>query len=179
MTIKEDANQTCSDFRSATLDDLCDNCGEHRQEHDYANQTTAIPSGEGARKASPVLDAAPPVSRDDDGPTVHDVTVRVCQACIDLVGEECHTPACVFCFHGMSEVKWLLDKMLICPIIDGERIVLAGDNVPTELPTYLECAMCSASEAFVISKQDPSTGYCFAEKREWTLKAARNYWTMF
>ncbi len=44
------------------------------------------------------------------------------------------------------------------------------------LPCYLECAMCCADESFVISKQDPSTGYCFAEKREWTLAAQNTGW---
>lgn len=113
---------------------------------------------------------------EEQGPKVHDVTVRVCQSCIDLVGEECHTPGCVFCFHGMAEVKWLLDKMLICPIIDGERIVLHGTGVPVPQPdTELECAMCGAAAAFAISPLDPSTGYCFAEKREWVISAARNY----
>ena len=72
-------------------------------------------------------------------PIVHDVTVRVCQGCIDLEGEMCSTPECVFCFRGTDEAKWLLDKMLICPIIDGERYVLAGNAVEDEqrpsLPT--------------------------------------------
>lgn len=74
---------------------------------------------------------------------VWDVTVRVCQDCIDLKGQECHTPECVFCFHGMEEVKWLLDKMLICPIIDGERIVLAGNGVDDQDL----CAFCGFKES--------------------------------
>lgn len=40
---------------------------------------------------------------------------------------------------------------------------------------YLECAMCGASRAFVISPTDPSTGYCFAEKREWVLNGGRKF----
>ncbi len=33
----------------------------------------------------------------------------------------------------MDEAKWLLDKMLICPIIDGERFVLAGNAALEEI----------------------------------------------
>lgn len=71
----------------------------------------------------------------ETGPRVHDVVVHVCQDCIDLKGQECHVPECVFCFKGMDEAKWLLDKMLICPIINGERIILAGDAVEPEPAT--------------------------------------------
>lgn len=65
-------------------------------------------------------------------PKVHDCIVRICQDCIDLRGQECHVPECVFCFKGMDEAKWLLDKMMICPIIDGERYILVGDAVEAE-----------------------------------------------
>lgn len=70
---------------------------------------------------------------DNEVPTVHDVVVRVCQDCIDLKGQECHVPECVFCFRGMGEVKHLLDRMLICPVIDNERFVLAGNAALEEL----------------------------------------------
>lgn len=74
----------------------------------------------------------PPSMKTEVEPRVHDCIVRVCQGCIDLKGQECHVPECVFCFKGMDEAKWLLDKMLICPIIDGERYILAGDAVEAE-----------------------------------------------
>lgn len=61
-------------------------------------------------------------------PRIRTATIRICQPCVDLVGEECHTPECVFCFHSVTEAKWLMDKMLIAPIIDGERFVLVDDD---------------------------------------------------
>lgn len=59
---------------------------------------------------------------------IRTATVRICQACVDLKGEECHTPECVFCFRSVTEAKWLMDKMMIAPIIDGERFVLVDDD---------------------------------------------------
>lgn len=54
------------------------------------------------------------------------------------------------------------------------RIIRDDDNRP--LPLYLECPMCGKDEVFVLSKQSGSTGYCFAEKREWSLVEGKNYW---
>ena len=42
---------------------------------------------------------------------------------------------------------------------------------PTEL---LDCAMCDASDSFVISPIDPSIGYCFAEQTAWRVSDKRN-----
>lgn len=55
--------------------------------------------------------------------------------------------------------------------VAGKVVPDEASELVTGLPMYLDCAMCDAGESFVISKQDPSTGYCFAEKREWTLVA--------
>lgn len=54
----------------------------------------------------------------------HDVAIRVCDDCVHLRGQMCHVPECVFCRWTMDEVRETLDKLNICPIIDGVRHVL-------------------------------------------------------
>ena len=53
------------------------------------------------------------------------------------------------------------------------RLARKLNAIPAALPLYLECAMCGASEAFVIDKHDPSVGYCFAEKQAWKISDTR------
>ena len=53
---------------------------------------------------------------------VFEYTIRICNACMDLRGEMCHTPECVFCRRTMKEVGRYLDALLIRPVIDGERL---------------------------------------------------------
>lgn len=63
---------------------------------------------------------------------VHALTVLVCQDCIDLKGEMCNNPQCVFCRRTMVEVQRYLDVILLCPIVDGKRLILVGDAVTDE-----------------------------------------------
>jgi len=59
----------------------------------------------------------------------------------------------------MDEAKWLLDKMLICPIIDGVRYILAGDVVEdvsalAESRAIDPCKYCSSTAT---AMQNPET----------------------
>jgi NTP pyrophosphatase (non-canonical NTP hydrolase) len=63
---------------------------------------------------------------------VHALTVLVCQDCIDLKGEMCNNAECVFCRRTMKEVRHYLDVMLLCPVVNGERLVLVGDAVTND-----------------------------------------------
>lgn len=65
-------------------------------------------------------------------PKVHALTVLICQDCVDLKGETCNNPQCVFCRRTMVEVRHYLDVMLLCPIVDGKRLILVGDAVTNE-----------------------------------------------
>lgn len=56
-------------------------------------------------------------------------------------------------------------------ILETKRASSPRPAPDTGLPFYLDCPMCDEAETFVISRQDPSTGYCFAEKKAWTVKA--------
>jgi hypothetical protein len=49
-------------------------------------------------------------------------SVSICDACIRLDGEECHTAACIFFLRGMDEVREYLNRMLIRPIVGGEPV---------------------------------------------------------
>ena len=69
-----------------------------------------------------------PQQHEGPKPRIRTATIIICQSCLDLVGEECHTPECVFCLRSVAEAKWLMDKMLIAPIVDGERFILVDDE---------------------------------------------------
>jgi hypothetical protein len=66
-------------------------------------------------------------------PVVRDYTVRICDACYELEGEMCHTPGCLFCRCTMGEVGEYLDRLMIRPVVDGERLRLE-DHIATECP---------------------------------------------
>ena len=51
-------------------------------------------------------------------------TVDICDPCYRLEGSECHTPGCIFFLCGMDEVGIFLNRALIRPVVDGERINL-------------------------------------------------------
>lgn len=51
-------------------------------------------------------------------------SVRICNDCYELRGAMCHNSACIFCRWTMAEVAEYLDKLLIRPVIDGERFRL-------------------------------------------------------
>jgi hypothetical protein len=48
--------------------------------------------------------------------------VDICDDCVNLRGQECHTPGCRFYLCSMAEVGQYLNLLLIRPVIDGERI---------------------------------------------------------
>ena len=58
-------------------------------------------------KAGPAPEPVKPRSFDDDGerdeyPPVHLVQLRICQACLDGTGSECHTPGCALWLHSVD-----------------------------------------------------------------------------
>jgi len=62
-------------------------------------------------------------TRDPDGkPRVLRYVISICQPCIELLGQECHTPGCVFWLCSMREVSEYLNRLQIRPIVDGEQI---------------------------------------------------------
>ncbi len=67
--------------------------------------------------------------------TVREYKVCICQACIDGIGDECHTPGCVFFLH---RVDLPLMKELLIPV----------EPVKTEaIESFLDerCAKCGFS----------------------------------
>ncbi|KKN75831.1 hypothetical protein LCGC14_0377070 [marine sediment metagenome] len=48
--------------------------------------------------------------------------INICQGCLDLEGEMCDTPECIFCRRTMKEVSEYLDVLLIRPVIDGVQV---------------------------------------------------------
>lgn len=63
-----------------------------------------------------------------DGILIHRAEFLVCDPCVKLEGQECHTPECVFCFQPVSVARDVLDKTLNCPVINGERLILLGGD---------------------------------------------------
>jgi len=50
--------------------------------------------------------------------------VRICDGCIRLQGEQCHTPECAFCRKTKAEVAQLLEACQLRYVIDGEVVDL-------------------------------------------------------
>ena len=48
--------------------------------------------------------------------------VNICEGCLRLEGQQCHTPGCCFCFSSTEEVGEYLDILLIRPIVNGVRM---------------------------------------------------------
>lgn len=61
---------------------------------------------------------------DRDEAPVRSYSVSICDQCIRLEGEECHNEDCVFWLKSMDEVREYLNVLIICPIVDGERVNL-------------------------------------------------------
>lgn len=89
----------------------------------------------------------------DDEPLIHTVEFQVCDACVQMQGEECHTPGCVFCFRSVAEARHILDVTLICPIVDGERLILI-ERAPINM--LLFCPHCSEQH---IDDPQPEKGW--------------------
>lgn len=52
-------------------------------------------------------------------------TINICSDCLNLEGEMCHDPECVFIRETMEEVKHYLDVLMIAPLGEnGERLFL-------------------------------------------------------
>lgn len=49
-------------------------------------------------------------------------SVDICDGCVELQGQECHTPGCIFFLCGMKEVAEYLDRMLLRPkVLEGMK----------------------------------------------------------
>lgn len=84
------------------------------------------------REAQRRIELISPSFTADDGILIHRAEFLVCDPCVKLQGEECHTPECVFCFQPVSVARDVLNKTLNCPIIDGARLILLGNEPVTE-----------------------------------------------
>jgi hypothetical protein len=74
--------------------------------------------------------------------TLHPQTVLVCGHCLDLKGQECHTPGCVFFLHSMDEAKDILDTLRIRMVIDGETVDLSNRVPVTPAPATPATCRC-------------------------------------
>jgi hypothetical protein len=59
-------------------------------------------------------------------PNVRAYTVRICDDCYALKGEECNNPDCVFIRRTMQEVEDFLDLLLIRPKVSGADSMSGG-----------------------------------------------------
>jgi hypothetical protein len=59
--------------------------------------------------------------------TVRDYVISLCQACIDGLGSQCHTPACALCRHSVDLPIWREALTEVEPIWDQDK--LAGYRV--------------------------------------------------
>src|ERR1700690_3546222 len=59
---------------------------------------------------------------DEELPKVRSYHISICDDCLNLIGEQCHTPECVFIRQTMAEVSNHLDMLLIRPIVNGEQL---------------------------------------------------------
>jgi hypothetical protein len=48
--------------------------------------------------------------------------IRVCDDCVNLEGECCNNPYCVFCLTDIEQVSQILDRLMIRPVIDGKLL---------------------------------------------------------
>lgn len=48
--------------------------------------------------------------------------VDICQGCLDLEGEMCHTPGCFLCFRTTEEIKEFLNVALIRLSCNNEMV---------------------------------------------------------
>ncbi len=64
---------------------------------------------------------------------IHQFIIPVCDDCLNLKGEMCHTPECGFCRRTMAEVSELLNTLLIRPIVDGRQLPVIGALTESEV----------------------------------------------
>ena len=55
---------------------------------------------------------------------VRQYVVSICDGCISLQGQMCHTPECAFCRKTTSEIADLLEACQLRYVVDGEIIDL-------------------------------------------------------
>lgn len=60
--------------------------------------------------------------------------IDICDGCIDLQGEMCHTPGCIFIRQTTEEIKEFLDRTAILPFIDG--VPLWDAQIAKECATF-------------------------------------------
>jgi hypothetical protein len=122
---------------------------------------------------------SPPVSPSpQQEPPIRAFTVYICEDCLALKGEMCHTPECRFCRRTMREVSAYLDVLLIRPIVDGQRLVAdegeplaalpVGSPALTHSPEFEE-ALRKALNAPRLDTSNPKA------VREWALKCADSF----
>lgn len=51
-------------------------------------------------------------------------SVRICDGCIKLEGEQCNTPECAFCRKTTEEIAVLLEACQLRYVVDGKVIEL-------------------------------------------------------
>lgn len=71
----------------------------------------------------------PQPAQEEQGIQLQDYPVTICNACIHLQGNMCHTPGCAFIRCTMEEVKEFLNQTQICPLVNGEKIYTV-DPIP-------------------------------------------------
>lgn len=49
-------------------------------------------------------------------------------------------------------------------------ISIVNDAFDPSISELLECCMCGARASFSIDSEDPSVGYCYAEKKFWRIQ---------
>lgn len=58
--------------------------------------------------------------------------IKVCVDCLNLKGEQCCDPGCVFIRYTMREVREFLDMLMIAPVIDGQRYIFAESDADVD-----------------------------------------------
>ena len=60
---------------------------------------------------------------------VRSYRVDVCDGCMRLEGEECHTPGCVFFLRGIREIEEILNTTLLRPKANGSQIFTSEEAI--------------------------------------------------
>jgi len=84
------------------------------------------------------------------GAQTRSYAITICDACINLQGEQCHTPECVFCWRTMKEVGEYLDVLLIRPRVDGKRF---EPEYAFSLAGKEQCPQCGSLERNICGRE--------------------------
>jgi hypothetical protein len=66
-------------------------------------------------------DSTSAVHPSTEAPRLRRFAITICDPCIRIQGQQCHTPGCVFIRQTMAEVAESLDALLIRPVLNGVR----------------------------------------------------------